>query len=304
MADLDRLIQALYAEAVEGDIENFRGRALAELCTWLNAASAAWVTRSNDAHPGEFTEHPGGDGKVLDALQALRFSTSQRELDFNPLPAALLRGTADHGQALIYAHRGGELTSIVLLRYSKGVKQQSVSDVRRALGHMVEAASLSLRAFIKRDEWLRSLGRFSRGSAALVDARGTIYSASPHFREMLAEDYGHSNFVAMASPLPMQALDGEGNFMQGQLHFRSSKRGNLYLLHARKPLPLDGLSPREQEIARALGMGKTFKTVARQCGIAVSTVANHASRIYKKLGIFRREELVELVRAPDGQSAA
>ena len=53
---------------------------------------------------------------------------------------------------------------------------------------------------------------------------------------------------------------------------------------------------RAEQIARALGAGKTFKSVARQCDIAVSTVANHATRIYRKLGVFRREELVDLMR--------
>jgi DNA-binding NarL/FixJ family response regulator len=61
-------------------------------------------------------------------------------------------------------------------------------------------------------------------------------------------------------------------------------------------LPLDGLSPREQEIARALAEGKTFKSIARQFEIAISTVANHASRIYKKIGVYRREDLVMLMR--------
>jgi len=303
VADLDRLIQSFYSDSIDGDIENFRSKALAELCAWQGASSAAWLTRASEAQPGEITEHPAGDGAVAPALQKLRFPSDHRDLELNPLPAELSRPGAEHGQALSYAHRGGGLSSVVLLRYPRGHKPQAISDIRRAVGHMVEAASLALRAFIQRDEWLRSLGRPSRGSAALVDARGAIYSSSANFRGMLAAEYGMEHFTALASPLPMDALDGEGNFMQGALHFRSSRRGNLYLLHARKPLPLDELSPREQEIARALGKGKTFKTVARQCGIAVSTVANHASRIYKKLGIFRREELVELVRSPDGQTS-
>jgi DNA-binding NarL/FixJ family response regulator len=61
---------------------------------------------------------------------------------------------------------------------------------------------------------------------------------------------------------------------------------------------LDMLSEREQQVARALGTGKTFKGVAREHGLAVSTVANHVSRIYKKLGIYRREELLQLLRKP------
>ena len=74
------------------------------------------------------------------------------------------------------------------------------------------------------------------------------------------------------------------------------------LLYARKVQALDGLSPREQEIARALAAGKTLKSVARQYGIATSTVANHASRIYRKLGIYRREELFDLIRSTSGRA--
>jgi len=47
-------------------------------------------------------------------------------------------------------------------------------------------------------------------------------------------------------------------------------------------LPLDGLSRAEQEIAARAGGRQDFQSIARQFEIAISTVANHASRIYKK----------------------
>ncbi len=59
------------------------------------------------------------------------------------------------------------------------------------------------------------------------------------------------------------------------------------------------LVPTEERSARALANGKTFKSGARQYTMAISTVANHASRIYKKLGIFRLEELVDILRKPE-----
>ena len=306
MADLDRMIQTFYAAAFDGDWEHFRAKTLAEVCDWLGASGAGWLTRSAADLPGEYTEHPAGAGASQEQLLRLRFEPGEREKEFNPLPAELAPAGStgkEHGNVFIYQHRGGALTSIVLLRYARGHKPQPPEEVRRAIGHMVEAATLALRSYIQRDEWLLSLGRPSRGSTALVDARGAIYAASSHFRDMLEGPLGTRDFAALSQPLPPEAIDNEGSFFQGVLHFRSARRGNLYLLHARKPLPLDGLSPREQEIARALGKGKTFKSVARQCGIAVSTVANHASRIYKKLGIFRREELVEMVRSPGGEGS-
>ncbi len=92
--------------------------------------------------------------------------------------------------------------------------------------------------------------------------------------------------------------------MHEGLHVRIERMDGLSLVHLREPLPFDILSPREQQIARALGAGKTFKSVAKQCDISISTVANHATRIYRKLGIFRREELVELIRAPGASPVA
>jgi DNA-binding NarL/FixJ family response regulator len=115
---------------------------------------------------------------------------------------------------------------------------------------------------------------------------------------MVGTECGDRDFTRLPGGLPQEVIDEEGTFSWGTLHFRVSHHKNLYLLHVRAPLPLDGLSPREQEIARALGAGKTFKSVARQYDIAVSTVANHASRIYRKLGVYRREDLVQLVRKP------
>lgn len=302
MQDLDRLIQNFYASAFEEEWQVFREHALRDLCGWLGARSAAWLTFSSPELPGEFTQHPDTAGiRREHLLQPL--PDGVRDMPYRQVPGGKappsIQDGQDEGHLYHYAHRGGGLSSLILLTYPRKQKPGDVQQVRRGIGHMVEAGSLALRHFIQRDEWLYSLGRPSRGTAALVDSRGTLYAASPRFREMLEPETGTRDFFHLPRSIPDHAMDSDNSsFLVGQLHVRSSRHGNLYLLHARRPQPLDELSPREQEIARALGTGKTFKSVARQYDIAVSTVANHASRIYKKLGIFRREELVEMVRAP------
>ena len=301
MADLDRLIQSLYAAAFDEDSSAFRPHALRDLCEWCGATGAAWLTRSASGLPGEYTEYPQ-TGITREQIAALTFPGGVRHYDLDPLPPEVSPGRKPTGQEkghiMHYMHRGGALTSVLLVRMPRGHRLQGVEELHRAVGHMIEAGTLALRHLIQRDEWLYSMGRPSRGSTALVDANGTLYASSPRFRELLASEFGTRDFTALPQPLPEDTGDGDGLFCQGALHFRYARRGGLYLVHARRPLPLDGLSPREQQIARALGTGKTFKSVARQFDIAVSTVANHASRIYKKLGIFRREELVEMVRTP------
>ena len=300
MADLDRLVQTLYASAFEDEWQAFRLKALAAVCKWLGASSGAWLTRSTADLPGEFTAFPPNTGLMRRHLAELNFDPNDRERLLDSLPAEWQRPgfPREQGILLNYAHRGGGLASIILLRVPT-TRKQDLADLRRGIGHMVEAGSLALRQFIQRDEWLFSLGRPSRGTAALVDAKGTLYAASPRFREMVAEDFGTQDFFELPEPLPEAALEeADSAFFIGKLHFRAKRQGNLYLLHARAPMPMDGLSAREQQIARALASGKTFKSVAKQYDIAISTVANHASRIYKKLGIFRREELMDLARKP------
>ncbi|MGB0920635.1 MAG: helix-turn-helix domain-containing protein [Alphaproteobacteria bacterium] len=54
------------------------------------------------------------------------------------------------------------------------------------------------------------------------------------------------------------------------------------------------LSPREREIAKKIAQGKTYKTIAADLGIAVSTVSNLTVRIRRKLDLGSREEIAAL----------
>lgn len=302
MAELDRLIRSLYFSAVEEDWQAFRPRALKEVCEALGALGGAWHSRSSNILPGEFTQYPEDAGLAPNDLYSMDFP-GKREMMLDPLPARMhpqSRSDAEIGYVLRYAHRsGGDLVSTVLLRFSRGKTPHKTEEIHRAIGHMVEASALALNCFIQRDEWLYSLGRSNRGAAAMIDESGAIYVASKRFTGMLTQELGQHDPHALPCPPPAEALAENGGFVFGTLHFRLSRQGPLYMVYVRKSMPLDGLSPREQQIARALANGKTFKSVARQYTIAISTVANHASRIYKKLGIFRREELVDILRKPE-----
>jgi DNA-binding CsgD family transcriptional regulator len=301
MVEIDRLIKSLYFAAAEQPWQDFRQHALTLVCTALNASSGAWHTRSSTILPGEFTDYPANSGLTREQLIRLDFQGGKRELALDPLPGDLQRDrkSQETGFAVRFSHRSvGDLVSTVLLRFPKG-KAATPDEIKRAVGHMIEAGTLALNLYIQRDEWLHALGRPNRGAAAMIDDHGAIYVATQRFQETLTASLGEHDPHQMPCPPPREALEENGGFVYGDLHFRLSKHGSLYMVYVRKRLPLDGLSPREQQIARALANGKTFKSVARQYTIAISTVANHASRIYKKLGIFRREELVELLQRRD-----
>jgi len=55
---------------------------------------------------------------------------------------------------------------------------------------------------------------------------------------------------------------------------------------------LKKLTPREKEVLKIIGHGKTTKQVAGQLGLSVSTVGNHRKHICRKLGLHSTAELV------------
>jgi DNA-binding CsgD family transcriptional regulator len=297
----DRVIRGLYAMAVEEDWGRFRHLGLERVCREAGAAAAAWLTQDPDPmHAGEFTAWPPDLPVSAHQLQQLPLKDDSTEIALNA--AASPPGTRN-GAALRYGHPDTRLVSRLVFWFN-GPRTAPPAELRRLAAHLVEAGALALKHFILSDERLSRWGRSNRGTAAMVDARGTVYAASRAFRDLVGGEFGNIGFDKLPFELPPELNAENGSFTRGTLRLRAVKADDVRLLiYARKAQPLDGLSPREQEIARALSTGKTFKSVARQCGIATSTVANHASRIYRKLGIYRREELFEMIRAASGGRA-
>jgi DNA-binding CsgD family transcriptional regulator len=68
---------------------------------------------------------------------------------------------------------------------------------------------------------------------------------------------------------------------------------DLFLLEVLAQHGLDRLTPAERRVAEQLANGLTYKQTARELGIAVSTVTNHANRIYRKLKIGNKVQLAQ-----------
>ena len=52
---------------------------------------------------------------------------------------------------------------------------------------------------------------------------------------------------------------------------------------------------------RLLAQGRSIAVIGEQLGIAPGTVKHHASNTYRKLGIYDRQELIDLVSRSDGE---
>jgi two-component system, NarL family, response regulator NreC len=61
---------------------------------------------------------------------------------------------------------------------------------------------------------------------------------------------------------------------------------------ARKPSGPFGLTPREMDIVRTISEGRTNQEIAESLSISLSTVKHYVTRVFDKLGVFNRVELV------------
>ena len=56
-----------------------------------------------------------------------------------------------------------------------------------------------------------------------------------------------------------------------------------------------GLSSRETEVFMLLAQGRSRRYISDELFIAEGTVANHTGRVYEKLGVHSKQELLSLV---------
>ncbi len=69
-----------------------------------------------------------------------------------------------------------------------------------------------------------------------------------------------------------------------------------------KPAPIEGLSKREREIARLLVAGYSGVNVAAISGLSENTVRTYVRRLYGKLGVNNRADLVRKLVSPDSSA--
>ncbi len=129
----------------------------------------------------------------------------------------------------------------------------------------------------------------------------SMHSDEAHIR--IALDRGCAGFVVKeAAPMELElalraAMSGQV-FLSPQVSARmigKSPQG--------RPTGVQALSPRQREILRDLGNGKSSKEIAAALGISVKTVETHRARMMEVLGCRRANELLLFAARQDRELA-
>jgi DNA-binding CsgD family transcriptional regulator len=301
--DVETIAQ-LYEHALGGAPDAFRTWALQQLAADSGATNAGWLLARIDEsgmHPLQLRGLAGAGEPAAALLRTIEARAATARHD------ALLLGPDDlHGAAgslLLRScpHAGTLFSSLLWLERAPGAAAFDASgrtrfDVRAP--HAARAALLAQHVDLKLDPTLQQLGRRSRGAACLCDASGAVYAMSPLFGEAVRRHL--PQWDGLRLPFAVPARDERGaaqrSLVAGGLHLRVTHNEGLCVLHVRATHPFDGLTKRERDVVNAIVGGRSFKSLARHLGVSPSTVANHASNIYHKLGVYSRDDVVELSR--------
>ncbi len=244
------------------------------------------------------------------------------------LPYFALHAESGMRQAvLFFLHEGGVLFGLAGLERREAEPAFDTNDIARLeqLGPYLAAGA---RTQIAYDELAReavALRAFSKvsGSLFVVDRerRKVIWAANrergidwdtdvtpieDHIVDAAEQSLeARAKQEALPTPprLPSGAVVGVAK-IEGDPVFNNARCAILRVEPQDKAAPIEGLSKREREIARLLVAGYSGVNVAAISGLSENTVRTYVRRLYQKLGVSNRADLVRKLMSPAESKSA
>ncbi len=308
---IDKFISLLYRQAATIPLENFSLWALDLLQQVIPFDAAIWAT--GDINSEQF--HTQTSLNISPEI----FSNLKKHLHINPIYATLIanKGQAadmsevlndnDFYQSDLYRdcykplaierilssihldEDSGVFTIVSLYRYNRqqvftlAEKQKQ----NRLLYHVVAAAAY------RQVLALNEHGQINNGelASALCDKEGVYHAVEDKFLALIAPVV-----TSNSQSFPIAIANKKNKFSLADLHFTQQKVGQLFRLTVRKKSVIDILSEREKQVVAGICQGSTFKQIAKQLHLSPSTVSNHLYRIYDKLNVHSRSQLVTMLQ--------
>jgi DNA-binding CsgD family transcriptional regulator len=191
---------------------------------------------------------------------------------------------------LFFLHEGGVLFGVAGLERRAAEGDFTQEDVQKLelLGAYVAAGA---RAQIAYDE----LSREAVALRAFSKVHGTLFVVDAAERSLQAR----AKQEALPTPprLPSGSVVAVAK-VDGDPVFNNARCAIVRVEPQDKPAPIEGLSKREREIARLLVAGYSGVNVAAISGLSENTVRTYVRRLYQKLGVANRADLVRKLMSP------
>lgn len=138
--------------------------------------------------------------------------------------------------------------------------------------------------------------RRANACSAVIDRKGVLHLHDSAFTALLLGEWPDWQGPTLPESLVRLVGNGDGTFAGKTLVARSSDdMGDFLILRARNRTMLDTLSKREMEVANHFAAGVSYKRIAESLSLSPTTIRNHLSNLYSKLGIGNKAELIALL---------
>lgn len=222
---------------------------------------------------------------------------------------------------LFFMHEGGVLFGLAGIERKEAEGEFTPADVEKleSLGPFIAAGARAQIAYDQLSREAVALRAFSKVSGTLfvVDRekkkvvwaanrdRGIEWDADVSPYEDHIVDAAEQSLQAKAKQealptpprLPAGAVVAVAK-IEGDPVFNNAKCAIMRVEPQDKAAPIEGLSKREREIARLLVAGYSGVNVAAISGLSENTVRTYVRRLYQKLGVANRADLVRKLMAP------
>ncbi len=223
---------------------------------------------------------------------------------------------------LLFLHEGGVLFGLAGLERRAGEPPFGEAD-KRILEELAPFVVAGARAQLQHDELareaatLRALGRAS-GTLYVIDRerRRILWAADrergidweedvePFEDQLVAAVQSFLDAAARDDALPTPPRLPIGTIvavvrLDGDPLFGVARCAAVRVERPLRPAPMDGLSKREREIARLLVAGYSGVNVAAISGLSENTVRTYVRRLYAKLDVNNRADLVRRLMTPE-----
>lgn len=183
--------------------------------------------------------------------------------------------------------RTGVFTLLTLYRFNrqKPFTKHDKCIQQQALYHLLSAANHALFLQLEQNNQTLNCHR------AICDKEGYLHQMQPSFWQIVTQHFPKCSLQKLPFTLPPPLQETVINGVKVKVKCF----GDLFIIELAMPDIFDQLSNREQQVVKTIAKGMTFKLAAKELNLSPSTVSNHLYRIYQKLNIGSKSELLKLL---------